>query len=296
MLFNNFNYSRLFLLGVLVGVSSIWVEAQKIAGMSLSSPQYPILNTEVFESIQNINANWVAFIPEATLDRSTLTLIPDEENHWWGKTVEANIEGIQLAKKAGLKVFLKPHIILSPVSKKNKVVFINNGTTTYEKIKDKTRKAEWRGDFYAPSEMDWQTWEESYEAYILKLAKVAAEWEVDLFSIGTELKMSATKRPKFWRQLIRKIKNIYHGPLIYCANWDEYDKVSFWADLDYIGIDTYFPINKMETPSVKKTLKNWRPIQKKLKKISKKEKKKIILTEFGYRSVAYAGKTPLDAR
>ena len=48
----------------------------------------------------------------------------------------------------------------------------------------------------------------------------------------------------------------------------------------------------METPDLKKTLKNWQSIQKQMKKLSKREDKKILLTEFGYRNVAYAGKRP----
>jgi len=144
----------------------------------------------------------------------------------------------------------------------------------------------------ASNEADWQTVEQSYEAYILKLAKVAADLEVDMFSVGTELKQFAIKRPAYWQQLIKKVRKIYKGQLTYSANWDEYQKISFWQSLDFIGVDTYFPINRMETPDYKRTLKNWRSIHKQMRKLSKKADKKILLTEFGYRNVSYAGKRP----
>jgi len=266
--------------------------AQKIKGMSLNGPKKPSFEATMFEAVKVSNANWVAFIPEATLDRTTLRLKPDEENNWWGETIAANIEGIKLAKQTGFKVFLKPHILLGEIPKrKAKVISVSN-LSENRSPKDKTRGVEWRGEMSFKKEADWKIWETTYEAYILELAEVAERLEVDLFSIGTELKQSAWKRPIYWRQLIQKIRKIYKGKLIYSANWDEYQKITFWQDLDYIGIDTYFPISRMATPSVENTLKNWRSIQKDLKKLAKKEDRQIVLTEYGYRNVSYAGKRP----
>ena len=48
----------------------------------------------------------------------------------------------------------------------------------------------------------------------------------------------------------------------------------------------------MKTPNIKKTLKNWRPIRKQLKRLSKQTNKQVLLTEFGYRNVPYAGRRP----
>jgi len=284
----------LSLLVLIVGIHTT-LAAQKINGMSFSGPKEAPLVVDMFEDIKTSNANWVALVPEATLDRSTLQLVSDEENDWWGGTLEANIQGIELAKQAGLKVFLKPHIVLGKLaeqSAKPKAMYINNAIANSQAIKDKTRGAEWRGTLSLKKEMDWRILETSYEAYILQLATIAASLEVDLFAVGTELKQFAIKRPAFWKQLIRKVRNIYSGPLTYAANWDEYNKISFWQELDYIGVDTYFPINRMETPEIKKTIKNWRSIQKQIRKLSKAEDRPILLTEFGYRNVSYAGKRP----
>ncbi len=282
----------LFFFGLFFTPSKL--SAQKINGMSISGPQKPGYVPEMFENIKVSNANWVALIPEATLDRTTLTLASDDANDWWSETVAANIQGIQLAKQAGFKVFLKPHIVLGPIPPKAtpfRAVKVAN-THRDNPLKDKTRGVEWRGELAPRKEADWQTWEKNYTVYILQLAEVAERLAVDLLSIGTELKQSTWRRPAFWRQLIQKVRATYKGKLVYSANWDEYQKITFWQDLDYIGVDTYFPINRTATPSVKKTVKNWRSIQKQLRKISKSAKKKIILTEFGYRNVSYSGKRP----
>ncbi len=266
--------------------------AQKINGMSFSGPGEPTLTQEMFEDIKISNANWVALIPEVTLDRYTLTFREDADNDWWSETIEANIQSIQLAKKAGLKVFLKPHLVLGKY--KSKTDYLSTRLVSHSDLPliDKTRGAEWRGTLSFKKEQDWQQLEKEYEAYILKLAKVAAILEVDLFSIGTELKEFAIKRPQFWSQLIQQVRGIYSGSLTYAANWDEYHKIGFWQNLDYIGVDTYFPVSRAKTPDVKKTIKNWRSIQKQLKKLSKSQDRPILLTEFGYRNISYAGKRP----
>lgn len=267
---------------------------QKINGMSLSSPEHPPFQLATFENLQTINANWVALIPEATLDRITLQLLPDSQNHWWGETEEANIQAIQLAKQVGLKVFLKPHIVLGKIPDRDQATTLVRpmGRAVSRRKIDKTKGAKWRGTLKVRSEKDWQLLETNYETYILRLAQIAADLDVELFAVGTELGNFTAKRPDFWRQLIQKIRTIYTGALVYCANWDEYDKISFWSALDFIGVDTYFPINKMKTPSIKRTLRNWRPIRKQLKRLSKQTNKQILLTEFGYRNVPYAGKRP----
>ena len=269
------------------------ITQEKINGISLRAPRIPPLIGDSIAAIKRTHANWIAIVPEATLERNTLKLRPDAENDWWGETIEANIEAIHLAKNRGFKIMLKPQIVLSAVEAKSKKINISlKGKNKISLNKDKTSGVVWRGDFEAKNENDWKIWENSYEAYILRLAHVADSLEVDLFCIGNELRQSAVKRPDYWRQLIKKIKNIYKGPLTYSANWDEYNKITFWDELDFIGLDTYFPINAAAVPSIKKTYKNWKPILKKLKKTSKKYDRKIIITEFGYRNIEYAGKKP----
>ena len=86
---------------------------------------------------------------------------------------------------------------------------------------------------------DWEILQLSYAKFIFSFAKVAEEKSVDLFCIGTEWEKFVVERPIYWKVLIEKVRTIYSGKLTYAANWDEYDKVSFWDELDYVGIDGY---------------------------------------------------------
>ncbi len=126
----------------------------------------------------------------------------------------------------------------------------------------------------------------------MQLAQIADSLDVALFSIGTELRQSTTLRPRFWKQLIRKVRTVYKGLLTYSANWDEYDQISFWSDLDYIGIDAYFPISDRATPDVRQCVDNWQPIARGLQQHSQLHDKKVLITEVGYRNVSYAGLEP----
>lgn len=255
---------------------SIIIHAQKINGISINGPSEPDLTIDLYQDLIAMNANWVGIVPEKLIYRHNLKLREDQYNEYWGETIEATIQSIELAKESGLKIFIKPHVVLQKKSGQ----------------KDKTSGADWRGAINPKSESDWQVFEQHYEDYILTLVKIAEEYKVELFAIGTELKSSVEKRPQFWYSLISKIRNMYSGDLIYCANWDEYENIPFWNELDFIGVDNYFPINKAKSPTVRKTVKNWIPISDKLQAFSNAYNKKIIFTEFGYRNVPYSGARP----
>ena len=47
-----------------------------------------------------------------------------------------------------------------------------------------------------------------------------------------------------WRRTIERARSVYAGPLTYAANFDQYDQVAFWPELDLIGINAYFPLQE----------------------------------------------------
>ncbi len=265
----------IFLLSCFIYVATT-SHSQKINGISINGPSEPYLTQDMFEELASVNANWIGIVPEKKIYRHNLALQEDHHNAYWGQTIDATIESIKLARKAGLQIFIKPHVVLEKG----------------HKAKDITNGADWRGAINPTSEADWQAFEQHYEDYMLTLVKIAADHNVELFGIGTELKSFVEKRPQFWFSLIQKIREHYSGDLIYCANWDEYEDIPFWNELDFIGIDSYFPINKQRSPTVKKTKKNWTSISRKLEAFSRSYNKQIVFTEFGYRNVPYAGARP----
>jgi len=59
-----------------------------------------------------------------------------------------------------------------------------------------------------------------------------------------------------WRDIIQNARQHYTGTLTLAANFDNYHEVTFWDELDCIGINAYFPL---------RTLRPQRPLQDSLK-------------------------------
>lgn len=217
--------------------------------------------------VLKIHTNYAAIMPFGfikTLEHPEIIFNTDRQ--WFGETRNGAKQYIELLHKNNIKVLVKPQIWV------------------------------WRGEFTGylkmTSEENWKLLEDSYRNFILEYAAMAAEAEVDLFCIGTELEQFVMHRPAFWETLIAEIRLIYKGKLTYAANWDEYKRVPFWNKLDYIGVDAYFPISDQKTPTLEDAKAGWKPWKDELKLFSEKEQKQIIFTEYGYRSVDFAGKEP----
>ena len=161
---------------------------------------------------------------------------------WYQKTIEENeilpdpkdtpedkalVHAINTAHSLGMKVTLKPHVDIYT--------------------------DEWRGDII-PSEAWWA----SYRKFILRYLRLAEQYNVESFSIGTELvNVTMPKWLSHWSDLIREARAAFSGKLTYSANWDEYETVGFWSDLDYVGIDAYFPLTSQEDPPKEELLSAW---------------------------------------
>ncbi len=243
----------LFILAILCAKTSY---NQKIAGVHLESSKEKN-NTDYVNSVKRISTNWVAIVPFLFMESSSPNISYNNGKNWWGSTPVGIKTTVKHAKKNKLKTFLKPHFWVENVG--------------------------WAGEL-SFSKKDWSTWEKNYTTLILDFAKLAHSLDIDMLCIGVELKSSINERPEFWKQLIPKIKKIYSGKITYAANWDNYTQIPFWDQLDYIGIDAYFPLSQQQSPSKKILLQKWSNYSKKLARFSIKNDKPILFTEMGYRS------------
>jgi hypothetical protein len=179
-------------------------------------------------------------------------------HQWWGESPVGVKETIHRAKESQLKVMLKPQVW-------------SHGW--------------WTGDYSFESNEEWNRWEKDYEDYILFYASLADSMQADLFCIGTEFKNAINQRPEYWSALIAKIRDIYHGPLTYAANWDNFSAIPFWDQLDYIGINAYFPLSDEKTPSIRSLSKAWKAPIKEIRSCQSQYDIPVIFTEYGYLSV-----------
>jgi len=239
---------------------------KKINGLSfVASPRR--VTDSVITPIININANWVTLMPFGfmkNLDNPQIQYNSDRQ--WWGESKEGIEQTALLFKARGIKVMLKPQL------------WIGRGSFT--------------GHINMDTEEKWRLLEKQYETFIIDFASHAQETGFDMFCIGTELNTFVSKRPDYWGNLIDKIRKVYKGKITYAENWDSYTNVPFWRKLDYIGVDAYFPLNNSQIITLKLLNEGWKKHKKGLKELSHKEKKQILFTEYGYRSIDYAAKEP----
>ena len=94
---------------------------------------------------------------------------------------------------------------------------------------------------------------------------------------------------------IQEIRKVYKGKLTYAANWDEYKRITFWNQLDYIGIDAYFPLTDKKSPTIEEFELGWQTHKNEIKKVQSQFKKPILFTEYGYRSIDFTGKKPWES-
>lgn len=233
-------------------------EITKINGVSFVGPINPI-TSESLLTITKVNADWIAVLPYGYAYPDKPEIFNDYPMQWWGEKKEGVVSIMQFARDHKLKIMLKPD------------VWIIRG---------------WTGNFNLDSEESWKKWENEYTRFIIPFAIMADSMDVEIFCIGTEYKVAATKRPEYWESLIDSVRSIYKGKLTYAANWDEFEEISFWNKVDFIGINAYFPLSTEQTPSTETLLKAWEIPFNKIKIVQSNAKKPILFTEYGYRSVS----------
>ena len=194
---------------------------------------------------------------------------------------------IDFAHAAGLKVLLKPHV-------------------------DWTEGG-WRGWFYFKDDAARTDWWTSYHAMINDTVQLALAHHADGICIGTEF-FSINKEANSaaeWTAIIRDIRAAgYTGQLTYAANWGygedtEYNRPGLggvWEQLDFVGIDAYYPLADAQDPNLDTLVAGWRNGQNPghqdhvaaLQSLAQRTGKSIVFTEVGYPAHDFAAKEPAN--
>lgn len=260
------NWYKLLVPIVVLLMQSCSGQVSKINGVSYVAARDTISEVHV-NPVVNVNANYAAIMPFGFIrDLTHPEIIYNTERQWFGETREGVKQYVEELNKKNIKIMLKPQIWV------------------------------WRGEYTGfiamETEDNWKILETSYSNFILEYASLAQELQVPLFCIGTELEQFIANRPQYWKSLISQIKEIYDGKLTYAANWDEFKRTPFWDQLDYIGVDAYFPVSDEKTPTVEDCLAGWQNHKTTIKSVHESYNKPVLFTEFGYRSVDHTGREP----
>jgi hypothetical protein len=223
----------------------------------------PASDQALSEVVVPSGANWIAVIVRCYQDNLTSTKIECLPND---KTVTDDElrHVIGQAHDLGLKVMLKPQVELSDLKNANSGRFAIN---------------------FGADEAAWSTWFESYTRFTMHYAGLAQEMNAEYFVVGTELE-GTVQRADEWRTLIREVRSVFDGSLTYAAlTYFEPLQISWWDELDSIGIDAYFALTLTKNPTLAQMELGWSPIVEYLDLLADHWHKPITLTEVGYMSV-----------
>jgi len=159
------------------------------------------------------------------------------------------------ARKRNLRVVLMPIVLL-----------------------ENARENEWRGKINPDS---WDDWWEDYTNFVVRYAVIASLSKCEVFVVGSEL-ISTETQTKRWRQLIRRVRDVYGYRLCYSANWDHYRPIEWWDDLDIAGMTTYYDLTGGQRPTVERLVAAWKPIKADILAWQKKIDRPIMFTEVGW--------------
>lgn len=173
------------------------------------------------------------------------------------------------AQTRGLKVTLKPHLDLW------------------------ADPDQWRGEIGRNfTDSQWQTWFSNYQTFIYYYAELAESAGVEQFVIGTEL-YRTTPREAEWRDTIAGVRQRFSGKITYASIFYSGEfRIQWWDALDYIGVDTYYPLTDDDDPTVTELVSAWQAHVADLEGLHQMWQKPVIITEIGYRSLDGAGTWP----
>lgn len=167
-------------------------------------------------------------------------------------------ETIRTAHGLGLDVWLLPVVLLESAGKR-----------------------EWRGRL-RPEDPD--AWWRHYRELVLSIATLAARLDVEAMAVGSELVWSEAKAAR-WHAILGAVREVFGGTLLYSANWDHYEPVTFWDAVDAIGISGYFELTKDPRASARELRESWIAVRDRILPWVRATGKPLVFTEIGYPAV-----------
>ena len=166
----------------------------------------------------------------------------------------------------------------------------------------------------------------SYKTMIVAIAQIAQANGAASLSIGAELdQLTGPAYLSYWTDIITSVRAVFAGKLTYSSDWDDNispwqgqhgltagtgnlaTQVSFWSQLDYLGIDCYAPISDVANPTLAALITGWtstpsdptslavtgnQSLISYFASVAARTGKPLIFTEIGYESASDAAKQP----
>jgi hypothetical protein len=182
---------------------------------------------------------------------------------------------------------------------------------------------DWRS-YYNPA--DPAAFFASYQQMIVSVAQTAEANGADMLCIGAELdQLTGPAYQADWLNIIGAVRQVFSGTLTYSADWDAdaspwqghhglaagtgslVSQISFWSQVDFLGIDEYAPISDAAQPTHADLVDGWvkvptdassravtgpRSLIAYFIRVATQAGKPLLFTELGYESASDAAISP----
>jgi hypothetical protein len=206
----------------------------------------------------SFGTNAVAIVPYTFMRNPTEPVHLPVPSSSGSENDDSVIHSIRTAKNLGMTVMLKPQI------------WVRGG---------------WPGDIRMKREEDVRAFFEHYYRWIRHYALMAERLEVPVLCIGTELRQMTVGNEVAWIEMIERLRKLYSGRLVYAANWHgELDRLTFWRHLDYVGVNSYYPLSGKDDPGDEELKEGFRHAIDRIRAVHNRYRKPVLLTEIGFTS------------
>lgn len=230
----------------------------------IQSGQAPLdsaASTQSLMELKRLGANTVAIVPFLWQQH------PQDPNIGFGTAVtDAQlVGGIRAAHAQGFQVVLKPHVWVP---------------------------GHWAGEIEMASAEHWELWFDNYRKLMLHYAQLAAGEQVEVLSLGTELKKTS-QHPR-WQELISAVRRVYPGRLTYSAHGvEELASLPFKDKLDIISLTLYVDLTgydgaEEQALRIRETLGG---IREQVKAFNRP----VWISELGFRALSDAHRKPWES-
>ncbi len=215
------------------------------------------------------NVNAIAVVADFGIDAEHNTVYDNDVPGGFTETDDHIATTISNAVGLGLGVMVRPIIDFLPADYNGDTNPLNAGYSN----------SEWR-TYYNPGaagSTGANSFFASYQSMLVGQAELAQANGASIFSIGVELdQLAGSTYLPYWTSIINAVHAVFTGKLTYGADWDDSDspwqyggsglpvgtgnittQISFWNQLDYVGIDEYAPISDLANPTVSQLIAGW---------------------------------------
>ena len=216
------------------------------------------ISDESLDLLAQTNAEWISLC--FSWYQSSTTSADIALDPVMSPTLESLQHAVETAHSLGLKVMLKP--MVEPKERQEVLSY-----------------PVWRGEIEPSDE-----WFASYSGFLNYFAEFAQQNDVEMFCVGCEYKTTSLESEQ-WRKVVAQVRDRYFGPLVYAADWTNYENIDWWDCVDYVGIDAYFPLALFDNDPRLDDLKTvWNDHADAIEQWVSTVNMPVIFPEIGYRS------------